>query len=346
MTAALFEKKKAPTDPFGRTIDYLRVSVTDHCNLRCVYCLPEFYAVKGPRADLLTDDEMTEILSAFADLGFSKFRLTGGEPLTRPGLSALLAGIKKIPGVRDLSLSTNGVLLPPLLPALARAGLDRLNISLDSLRPERFESITRRRGQGAVLRGIEEALALGLSPVKINVVVARGMNEDEIPDFVRLTEKSPLHVRFIELMPMGETGFFTKDRWVPLEEMMRRAGPLEAVPGEERPLGHGPAQYFRRSGAKGTVGFIHALSCSFCASCNRVRLSARGMLLPCLDGDDGTDLKGPLRDGASRDEIQGLIRSVIARKPERHFMKERTETEGSYVEAPAATPRFMCQIGG
>jgi cyclic pyranopterin phosphate synthase len=333
------------TDPFGRAIDYLRVSVTDRCNLRCVYCLPEFYAPKGADG-ALTDDETVELLSAFADLGFSKFRITGGEPLARPGLPNLVARIAAIPGVADLSLSTNGVLLPPLLPALARAGLRRINVSLDTLRPERFARIARREGQAAVLKGIEQALALGLSPVKINVVVARGMNEDEIPDFVRLTEESPLHVRFIELMPMGETGFFTKERWVPLEEMMRRAGPLEPVPLQESPLGHGPARYFRRPGARGTVGFIHALSCSFCGSCNRVRLSARGSLVPCLDGEDGTDLREPLRDGSSRGQLQDLIRRVVARKPERHFMAERAGEGGGYAAAPAAKPRFMCQIGG
>jgi cyclic pyranopterin phosphate synthase len=335
------------TDPFGRAIDYLRVSVTDHCNLRCVYCLPAFYAAKGLRSETLSDDELVALLEGFAALGFSKFRLTGGEPLTRPNLPALVSRIKAIPGVRDLSLSTNGVLLAPLLPELVKAGLDRVNISLDSLRTDRFAKITRRAGtHEAVLAGIDGALAWGLSPVKVNVVVARGMNEDEIPDFVRLTEEKAVHVRFIELMPMGETGFFTKERWVPLEEMKRRAGALEPVGAGGAPRGHGPAAYFRRPGAPGTVGFIHALSCSFCGSCNRVRLSARGMLVPCLDGEDGTDLKDPLRSGADPREIQDLIRGVVARKPERHFMQERAAAHGDYAAAPAARPRFMCQIGG
>jgi cyclic pyranopterin phosphate synthase len=222
---------------------------------------------------------------------------------------------------------------------LARAGLSRVNISLDSLRPQRFEEITRFGTFADVWEGIEAAQAAGLSPLKINMVVMKGMNDDEIPDFVSLTEKNPLHVRFIELMPMGETGFFTKERWLPYDEIRERAGLLEELPLDEKPVGFGPAHYFRRLGARGSVGIISALSCGFCSSCNRVRLTSTGTLVPCLDAMEGTDLKSALRNGSSDQDIKQLIQETIQRKPEHHFMGDRTEGKTS-------NARFMCQVGG
>ena len=328
-------------DSFHRRIDYLRVSVTDHCNLRCVYCLPEFYAGQAPRPELLTDEAVVKVVSLFVELGFSKIRITGGEPLTRPGLARTIGMMSRMNGVSDMALSTNGVLLLPLIRSLAEAGLKRINISLDSLRPERFARITRLGKLETLLAGLDAALALGLSPIKINVVVARGMNEDELGDFVRLTEDKPLHVRFIELMPMGETGFFSRERWVPLDEMVEGTAPLEPLPPSEWPRGHGPARYYKRPGAKGTVGFISALSCGFCSSCNRVRLSSRGILIPCLDGADGVDLRTPLRQGVADEALKDMISRVVRNKPERHFMLERAS--GS---APAIGARSMCQVGG
>jgi GTP 3',8-cyclase len=328
-------------DSFQRPIDYLRVSVTDRCNLRCVYCLPEHYQGGTLPAEVLTDDELLRTVTCFVRLGFSKIRLTGGEPLTRPGLVNLVRRMAALPGISDVALSTNGILLAKMAEDLARAGLRRVNISLDSLRPDRFSAITRLGKLETVLEGIDRALAAGLSPLKINVVVARGMNEDEIDDFVKLTEERPVHVRFIELMPMGETGFFTKERMVPLDEMLLKSAPLEPLPLQDWPRGHGPARYYRRPGAKGTVGFISALSCGFCSSCNRVRLSARGILVPCLDGEDGVDLRAPLRNGESDEFLQEKILQVVRNKPERHFMLERAA-----LPVPAANPRFMCQIGG
>ncbi|MGQ0644758.1 MAG: GTP 3',8-cyclase MoaA [Elusimicrobiota bacterium] len=332
---------RAPTDGFGRKIDYLRLSVTDRCNLRCVYCLPEFYQGQSPPAEVLTDGEVVRLAEIFSGLGFSKIRITGGEPLVRPGLPELIRGIAGVPGVSDIALSTNGTLLPALAEDLARSGLKRVNVSLDSLRPDRFAAITRRGKLASVLEGVEAALAAGLSPVKINVVVVRGMNEDEIPDFVRLARDRPLHVRFIELMPMGETGFFTPERRVPLEEILERAGGLQPLPPVDWPRGHGPARYYRQEGARGTVGVISALSCGFCSSCNRVRLSARGSLVPCLDGAEGADLRTPLRAGAGPDALKEMILQVIRKKPERHFMLERSESPSA-----GANPRFMCQVGG
>lgn len=327
------------SDGLGRTIDYLRLSITDRCNLRCVYCLPERSPRFVPGADLLTDDEIVTLMGAFAHLGVSKLRITGGEPLMRPALPALVRRLGRIPGITDISLSTNGVLLAPRAQELKAAGLSRVNVSLDTLDPVRFAEIARFGALADVLSGIEAALEAGLSPVKLNVVVARGMNDDEIGAFAALTEKRPLHVRFIELMPMGETGFFRAERRVTLGEMMASAAPLAPAADGERPVGYGPARYYRRPGAAGTIGFISALSCGFCDACNRVRVSSSGTLIPCLDGDDGVDLRAPLRSGAGREELMSLIRGAVRAKPERHDMQAKLEPLG-------ANPRFMRQIGG
>jgi cyclic pyranopterin phosphate synthase len=326
-------------DGFGRRIDYLRLSVTDRCNLRCVYCLPEAAPRFVPGGDLLSDDEIVALAGAFAGAGVAKIRVTGGEPLVRPGLPALVRRLAAIPGIEDLSLSTNGVLLGGLAGELKAAGLDRVNVSLDTLRPDRFARIARFGTLDSVLAGVEAALEAGLAPVKLNVVVAKGMNDDELGAFAALADGKPLHVRFIELMPMGETGFFSPERRVPLEEMLAAAAPLEPLSLEDRPLGHGPARYYRRPGAAGTVGFISALSCGFCDACNRVRLSSTGTLIPCLDGDDGVDLRTPLREGAGPEALMALIRGAVRLKPEAHRMIERVST-------PEAGPRFMCAIGG
>jgi cyclic pyranopterin phosphate synthase len=327
------------SDGIGRRIDYLRLSVTDRCNFRCVYCLPEDYSGFTSGSETLSDDEVVELAASFAELGFSKLRLTGGEPLVRPGLAGLVRRLAAVPGIRDIALSTNGMLLAPMATELAEAGLRRVNVSLDTLDAAKFAAVTRHGRLETVLEGIEAALAAGLSPVKLNVVVARGMNEGEVADFVRLTVDRPLHVRFIELMPMGETGFFSKEKLVPLIEMLELAAPLAPLSKDDSPLGHGPARYYRRPGARGTVGFISALSCGFCDACNRVRVSARGILVPCLDGADGVNLRAPLRAGEGRAALQDLIRGVIEKKPERHFMLERAVEH-------SANPRFMCQIGG
>lgn len=326
-------------DSFGRVISYLRVSVTDRCNLRCVYCLPASYRPPLLSNEILTDDELVRLAALFAELGVSKIRITGGEPLLRPGILELVRRLADIEGMTDLSLSTNGLRLGGMAQGLAQAGLKRVNISLDSLNPDKFRQITRYGNLEAVLAGMDAALAAGLSPVKLNVVVARGMNEEEIGDFVKLTEDRPLHVRLIELMPMGETGFFSKERWAPLEEMMARAAPLQELPRDAWPLGHGPARYYRRPGALGTVGFVSALSCGFCSACNRLRLTSRGLLVPCLDASDGTDLRTPLRRGAEASQIRRLVLGTIQRKPERHTMLERASSL-------SPNPRLMCQIGG
>lgn len=326
-------------DPFGRKIDYLRLSVTDQCSLRCVYCLPEFYNRSVPPQGIMTDEEILRLVSCFAELGISKIRITGGEPLLRPGICELIRKLSEMNSISDLSLSTNGLLLNRMSKQIAHAGLKRANISLDSLNSVKFRQMTRLGELQIVLAGIDSALEAGLSPVKINVVVVRGVNDDEIADFVKLTESKPIHVRFIELMPMGETGFFSNEKRVLFREMFEKASPLEPLLRQEQPIGHGPARYYKKVGACGTVGFISALSCGFCASCNRVRLSSKGILFPCLDSSWGTDLLTPLRKGASPNELKRLILETIEKKPERHFMLEKVSTF-------SVNPKLMCSVGG
>ncbi len=326
----------ALVDPFGRALDYLRVSVTDRCNLRCVYCLPAEGLAAAPSREILSEQEILRLGRVAMSLGVRKFRITGGEPLVRPGIVELLRGLSGL-GPEDLSLSTNGMLLAGLARDLARAGLRRINISLDTLRPERFKRITRHGSLERVLAGIRSALEAGLSPVKINVVVMRGVNADEIPDFVALARERPLHVRFIELMPIGRTGFFGPERWLPLSEIRALCGALEPLAPGEGPRGCGPASYFRPPRALGSVGFIAALSCNFCRRCNRLRLTAGGRLLPCLASEAGVDLRAPLRSGAQDEELAGLFRQAVAMKPERHGMEVREQ---------APREAFMCALGG
>ncbi|OGR57435.1 MAG: cyclic pyranopterin phosphate synthase MoaA [Elusimicrobia bacterium GWA2_69_24] len=324
-------------DALGRTIDYLRLSVTDACNLRCGYCVSRGEGPACPGGSPLDDGEVLALVRAFARLGVSRVRVTGGEPLLRPGLEGLVGGIAGVAGVRSVSLSTNGVLLAEAAPRLAAAGLSRVNISLDTLRPERMRRLAGADRLAEVLAGVDAALAAGLRPVKVNVVVARGCNEDEVPDFVRLASERDVHVRFIELMPIGNTGFFTPERRVGVAELLERAGPLEPLPEGERPCGAGPASYFRPRGARGTVGFIGALSRCFCSACNRVRLTSRGRILLCI-GREGPelDLAALLRAGASEPELDAALGAFIRLKPARHRMSAEA--------GPARNS--MCSVGG
>ncbi len=328
-------------DRFGRKINYLRISVTDRCNLRCVYCLPEDYAPKGKKEEILSYEELSEIAYCFAELGVSRIRVTGGEPLVRNGISQFISILSKIPGIQDLAMSTNGLLLEKYAGDLAQAGLKRINISLDSLNPEKFSQMTRYGKIEFVMNGICAALEAGLQPIKLNVVVVRGINSEEVGDFAQLTEDLPIHVRFIELMPMGETGFFSEARRVPYEEILKSAGPIAPLEKNDWPEGGGPAHYFKRPGAQGTIGFISALSCNFCGNCNRVRLSSKGVLVPCLDGWMGVPLGEMLRKGADRKEIKREILRTIENKPEHHFMVERAKEE---LHSPSS--RLMCSVGG
>lgn len=326
-------------DSWGRTVDYLRLSVTDRCNFRCAYCLPASFAGFADHAATLSDDELVRAVTAFAGMGFSRLRLTGGEPLVRPGIVALTRRLARVRGIRDLSMSTNGALLAPMAADLAKAGLKRVNVSLDTLDAQRFKALTRFGELEAVLDGLEAAAKAGLAPLKLNVVVIRGLNDSEVPAFADLTLSREIHVRFIELMPMGEAGFYSEGRRVPYTELRAAVGPLEAVAESELPEGGGPARVWRRPRGRGTVGFISALSCGFCADCNRVRLTAQGTLHACLDGSEGVDLRGPLRSGLDARGLGELIAGALERKPRSHDMLARVASGG-------AGSRFMCQTGG
>jgi len=320
-------------DSYHRPINYLRISVTDRCNLRCIYCMPPEGIPLMSHGDVLRYEEIDLVARAAADLGITKLRLTGGEPLVRAGLTDLVAMLAGIKGIDDISMTTNGVLLERYASELKKAGLHRVNISLDSLRPERFHKITRIGKLDDVLSGIEAAREVGLNPVKINMVVIRGTNDDEISHFALLTLSDAWHVRFIEFMPFIEND--KKNRFlVPVFEIMERIEALGKLE-PSLPNGVGPAKYYRFPGAKGTIGFISPVTECFCQACNRMRLTADGKLRPCLFSDDEIDLRSPLRQGATVEEIKRLIRQAVAAKPERHKLIAGVTCE-----------RFMSQIGG
>jgi len=306
------------SDSFQRPIDYLRISVTDRCNLKCYYCMPEEGVPLLPRDRLLTYEEIARVAAVAVELGISKLRLTGGEPLVRAGVVDLVSMLSRIPGLDDLSLTTNGLLLADLAPALKRAGLRRVNVSLDTFNPQRFRRITGGDGLEAALKGIEAAGEAGLDPVKVNTVVIPGVNDDELLAFGQRSIKG-WHVRFIELMPFGQAA------GLPALSVSRMAARLEEAYG---PLtqavnrGGGPARYFRLPGARGTIGFISPVSQHFCFACNRLRLTAEGKLRPCLLNETEVDLRSPLRAGASAEELKGIIKQAVARKPLKHCLEE------------------------
>ncbi len=322
-------------DRFGRNLHYLRISLTDACNFRCVYCMPEHIRFKNKK-ELMSNEELLLLTRAFVDLGVDKIRLTGGEPMLREGLTEIISVIKGM-GVGDLSMTTNGSMLAEVAEELAEAGLDRVNVSLDSLDPAKFRKMTRRGSLRDVWEGILAAERAGLTPVKINVVVVRGYNDDDVVDLARLTLAHPWEVRFIELMPLGSEGDFALDSLVPSGETKARIesalGPLEAVPGYN---GEDPSRPYRIPGAPGRLGFISSVTAPFCAGCTRLRLTADGKLRLCLLHEDEVDLLGPLRRGASYDEIKELIRKSAWNKPWGHRLEE----------SQFPLNREMSQIGG
>ncbi len=324
-------------DQFARPITYLRISVTDKCNLRCVYCMPERGLPWLPKGDILSYEEIVSLVEAAASVGVSKIRISGGEPLIRRNLDRLIAAIHRTAGIEDIALSTNGLLLEEQIDALVDAGLRRVNISLDTLDPAAFERIARRPGLDRVLRGIDAAIDRGLAPVKINVVVMRGENDKEIEAFAQWTRERAVFVRFIELMPVHENLGIARDAYISSDEILERVqriGDLRAVTG---PGGNGPALYFAFEGAPGAVGVISPLSHDYCERCNRVRLTADGRLRLCLFGDHEIDLRTPLRSGATRDEIAGILQSSMFIKPERHHLK---------LGETASRMRAFSEIGG
>lgn len=323
-------------DRFGRNIHYLRISLTDACNFRCVYCMSED-ATFRPRAELMTDEELIILVKLFARLGFDKLRLTGGEPTIRPNLAGLVQDMSSIEGIRSISMTTNGYLLEKMASELRRAGLQRVNISLDTLDPERFRRIARRGSFDQVWRGILAAEEAGLQPIKINTVVARGFNDVDAPSLAGLTLDHPWQVRFIEMMPFADVTGTQQSAVVKAAEIMERIqevhGPLEEVNGGRL---DGEARIFKLKGAPGEVGFISSVSAPFCSACTRARLTADGKLRLCLLREKEVDLLTPLRGGAGEEELRKIILDGIWVKPWGHGLADG--------EVPLN--RAMNQIGG
>ncbi len=323
-------------DRFGRNIHYLRISLTDKCNLRCVYCMPEDMVFR-PNAELMQDDELIKLVQLFTSLGFDKYRLTGGEPTVRLHVVSLVQQIAANPGVRSLSMTTNGVLLKKLARPLKEAGLQRVNISLDTLDPERFHRITRRGKFDDVWEGILEAERVGLTPVKLNAVVVRGFNDQDVVDMARLTCDHPWQIRFIEMMPFAGATDFQQSQVVKAEEMQEHIvaalGPMELL--NEGAL-DGEARIYRLPGARGELGFISSVSLPFCATCTRARLTADGKLRLCLLREKEVDLLTPLRQGANLEDLRQIILDGIWHKPWGHGLGE----------GEVALNRVMSEIGG
>ncbi len=324
-------------DGFGRSIDYLRISVTDKCNLRCVYCMP-LHGLEWLRRDqLLTYEEIAQVIRVLAGMGLRRVRLTGGEPLVRRDLPELVRMLAAIPQIQDIALSSNAVLLEEMAEELRDAGVQRVNISLDSLRPERVDALARRPGSfERIMAGIAAAERVGFAPIKINCVVMRGRNDDELAEFAAATRERPWHVRFIEVMPVAGSLEISAQEFIPAIEMLERLrtiGELEPTAG---PAGNGPATYFRFPGAPGTVGVITPMSHNYCDRCNRMRLTADGRLRPCLFGDLHTNLRDPLRAGEA---LEPLIRQTLAIKPERHYLVQGQATGSGGLVA-------LSQVGG
>ena len=351
LLAALFFRIAIPLiertlcDSLGRQIRYLRVSVTDRCNLRCRYCAPSAKFVSLAHGDIISYEEITRLVRILAPEGIESVRITGGEPLVRKNPERLIRSLSMIPGIRDIGLTTNGVFLEKAAEPLARAGLSRVNVSLDSLIPERFSWITRsgsqtgNDGPQAILRGVEAARRAGMHPVKINVVLMRRFNDDELHRFADLTRDYDYEVRFIEFMPLSPKGVWGKESVVPTADVISGLesanGPLIPM---DRGKGSGPAVRYRVPGYTGTLGFISPVSDHFCDRCNRIRLTADGKLLPCLFSDIETDLLDPMRSGASDREILSLIESALQEKPSGYNI-----TDG---DSKRVCTRAMSHIGG
>jgi GTP 3',8-cyclase len=307
-------------DSYNREINYLRVSITDRCNLRCSYCMPKEGVSLIGHDDVLRYEEILRIVRIAAGIGISKVRITGGEPLVRRGACDFIAALSGTEGLNDISLTTNGILLATFASKLFAAGVKRINISLDSLNSEKYAQITRGGDLSDVLAGIYEVHRIGFSPIKINIVAMKGFNEDEIMDFAELSLRKPYQVRFIELMDVGRPALDHSSRYlsnIVVRELISRRYLLERANGTRTKI-DGPAEMYRIAGGAGEIGFISPLSQQFCGSCNRLRLTANGRLRACLLSDEDVDLKGPLRGGCSDADLAELIKHAIAKKPIQH----------------------------
>jgi cyclic pyranopterin phosphate synthase len=307
-------------DAQGRAISYLRISITDRCNFRCLYCMPEHGLPWLPKAEILTYEEITEVVRQLAPAGIRRLRITGGEPTIRPQLETLIAMVKAVPGIEDVALSTNGVTLVAKAEGYRAAGLDRVNMSSDSLRADRIVAIARRSLHLDPIAALTAAERAGLHPVKVNVVLMRGTNDDEIEDYARLVRDHPWHIRFIELMPVGELKDLEWRHVVPSTEVLERCdralGGLVSADGT-RPIGNGPAAYYRGTGTAGTIGVITPMTHTYCGDCNRVRLTADGRLRTCLFGTHEVGFREPLRRG---EPLLPLFRQALAEKPPEHHL--------------------------
>ncbi|MCY6369198.1 GTP 3',8-cyclase MoaA [Clostridium ganghwense] len=317
-------------DNYGRKIEYLRISLTDKCNLRCIYCMPEKGVEKKCHNEVMKCEEITKIVKAAANLGIKKIRYTGGEPLIFKGIEELVYNTAQTPGIRDIGITTNGILLNDLIHDLKQAGLKRLNISLDTLKEDKFKKITRYGDLNKVLRGIEKCLSLGLTPLKINTVLLKGINDDEIGDFINLTKELPIHVRFIELMPIGEGVKFYKKSAMTSDEVLERFPNLIPI----KSLETSTAELYRLKDAKGKVGFISPLSCKFCRDCNKIRITSEGMIKPCLHSQEEVDIKEYIDNEVL---LISKLKKAILSKPQEHKIEVNKRSE---------TKRMMFQIGG
>lgn len=331
-----YGKRDPALDSFGRRINYLRISLTDRCNFRCVYCMPEHGAHFAPREDLLRDDELLRVVRAAASVGFQKLRLTGGEPTLRRDLVGLVRGMAETPGIREISMTTNALRLAPMADALKEAGLSRVNISIDSLDPEKFRQMTRGGDLAKVWAGIEAAVRVGWNPLKLNAVVIRGLNDDELVNLARLTVDKPWQLRFIEVMPLAGVGDLAESSVVTSAEIIERIehelGSLEFVGW----FGSDPARTYRIPGAQGTLGFISSISEPFCATCNRMRLTSDGKLHLCLLRDNELDLRAAIRNGATDEDLSALVREAVFLKPWGHGLPDGIKP----------TLRGMSELGG
>ena len=323
------------TDKYGREINYLRISVTDRCNLRCTYCMPPEGVSLMNHDQILSYEEITKLARLAHELGFTKFRITGGEPLVRKGVPDLVRELARLGDDIDLALTTNAVLLKRYAEELKSAGLHRLNISLDTLKRERFQQISRSDLFDEVMSGIQRAIEVGFDPIKVNVVVVRGVNDDEILDFLELTKDQPLWVRFIELMPFNRNNW-RAENFVSSEESRKHIETRYELLETSRPNTSAPAVDYQVNGHRGRIGFISPISGKFCDLCNRLRLTADGHLLPCLHSAIEIDVKTPMREGALDDELKLVLQKAMLSKPEAHTLCEESSSAG----------RIMSKVGG
>jgi cyclic pyranopterin phosphate synthase len=336
-----------PTDTLGRPLEDLRISVTDRCNYRCRYCMPHEHYTWVRHGEVLTFEEITRLAHLLLDLGVRRIRLTGGEPLVRADLGELVGMLAGLDGLEDLSLTTNGALLAPRAGDLRAAGLRRLNISLDTLRPEVFRALTQRDDHARVLEGIVAARAAGFEHIKLNCVVQRGINDGEIPDLVRFARAHDGDIRFIEFMDVGTANNWSADRLVPAAEVLARVRTVWDLEPDSEPRGNAPAESWRFKDGRGRLGVIASVTAPFCGSCSRARLTAEGRLVTCLFAASGTDLKDRLRGGAEDEEIREAIRQVWAARTDRYSEERFTDPQNLEGYRTAGRDRLeMIRLGG